>query len=142
MTFTTQARSDLVPQYMQGSLVKRTLRIAKIETKTKLTSGEKLVKAYNLAYSNGPTSASRLASVTECDGASTPVCLPPVSLTWQAVGTGFAESTWSSSSGSWPTPRPAKPVQMAPTPPGRTVSAVMSLHLYELLRAQSQGCIA
>jgi hypothetical protein len=46
------------------------------------------VRSTNLVYdTSGVTQRSRLATITECTGASTPVCLPPVRFNYSAGGT-------------------------------------------------------
>jgi RHS repeat-associated protein len=84
--FSYESRPDnATPQYQAGSLIQARKRLTNIKTYTGNTS---VVLDYRLAYdtmdmANHPTWRSRLASVTLCDGAGTPACLPATSLTWQ-----------------------------------------------------------
>jgi hypothetical protein len=72
------SRTDILPIYHAGSLIKTTVRLTKVQT----YSGSSLVGDYRLAYQQGSaTERSQLVSVTLCDGASN--CLPATSFTWQ-----------------------------------------------------------
>jgi hypothetical protein len=71
-------RSDIIPIYHAGSLIKTTVRLANVQT----YSGSALVADYRLAYQQGgATGRSQLASITLCDGSNN--CLPATSFTWQ-----------------------------------------------------------
>jgi hypothetical protein len=75
--FIYQVRSDAVPLYFAGSLIKSTQRMAKVQTYV----GADLVMEYRLAYaSSTATGRSRLTSVTKC--ASDGSCLSPTQLSW------------------------------------------------------------
>src|SRR6266704_2645039 len=71
--FVYGSRTDIVPHYEAGSVIKVTQRLTNVQTYTDDT----LVRDYRLGYdNNGAVGRSRLISVTECgnDG----VCLPSV----------------------------------------------------------------
>jgi YD repeat-containing protein len=92
VTFSYVTRSDTFKGYEAGSIIQSTTRLAAITTKV----GSAIVKSYNLAYQpalSPSTSRSRLASVQECDPAST--CLPATSFTWQDTTSSFTNTgTW------------------------------------------------
>lgn len=72
------SRTDVLPVYHAGSLLKTTVRLTKVQT----YSGSALVADYRLAYQPGSaTGRSQLASITLCDGSNN--CLPATSFTWQ-----------------------------------------------------------
>jgi len=72
------SRTDVLPVYHAGSLIKTTVRLTKVQT----YSGSSLVGDYRLAYQYGSvTGRSQLASITLCDGAGN--CLPATTFTWQ-----------------------------------------------------------
>ncbi|HEY2989197.1 MAG TPA: FG-GAP-like repeat-containing protein, partial [Candidatus Binatia bacterium] len=95
-------RSDKIPTYVGGSLVKVMKLLTTIQTWAPSTSssGPLLVREYRLAYENGSeTGRSRLTSITECSTStcvSAPdfpcvlagTCLPPTKLTYRQGGTG------------------------------------------------------
>jgi RHS repeat-associated protein len=73
------ARSDVESAYVAGYKILNPQRLARIET----YSGSTLVKTYSITYQTStPTVRSRVASITECAGASGP-CLSPTSFTWE-----------------------------------------------------------
>src|SRR6266581_1127622 len=77
-------RTDIVPVYEAGSMIKVTQRLTNAQTYTDTT----LVRDYRLGYdNNGAVGGSRLLSVTECgsDG----VCLPGTTFSYQNGNTGF-----------------------------------------------------
>src|SRR6266446_2053455 len=83
--FVYGSRTDIVPVYEAGSMIKVTQRLTNVQTYADAT----LVRSYNLAYDNngapsGPTGRPRLISITECGGDG--VCLPATGLGWQAGG--------------------------------------------------------
>src|SRR6266571_3703047 len=85
--FVYGSRTDVVPHYEAGSVIKVTQRLTNIQTYTDAT----LVRDYNLAYdNNGAVGASRLTSITECgdDG----VCLPGTKLMWELASVGFGNT--------------------------------------------------
>ncbi len=85
--FVYGSRTDVVPHYEAGSVIKVTQRLTNIQTYTDAT----LVRSYNLAYdNNGAVGASRLTSITECgdDG----VCLPGTKLMWELASVGFGNT--------------------------------------------------
>jgi glycosyltransferase TcdB-like subunit of Tc toxin/virulence plasmid B protein/VCBS repeat protein len=72
------SRTDVLPVYHAGSLLKTTVRLTKVQT----YSGSALVADYRLAYQQGSaTGRSQLTSITLCDGSNN--CLPATSFTWQ-----------------------------------------------------------
>jgi hypothetical protein len=72
------SRTDVLPVYHAGSLLKTTVRLTKVQT----YSGSALVADYRLAYQQGSaTGRSQLAGITLCDGSNN--CLPATSFTWQ-----------------------------------------------------------
>src|SRR6266581_3855335 len=80
-------RTDIVPHYEAGSVIKVTQLLTNVQTYADAT----LVRSYNLAYDNsgapsGPAGRSRLTSIQECgsDG----VCLPATTLGWSDKGNG------------------------------------------------------
>ncbi len=80
-------RSDVVPAYVAGSVVKTLKRLAYVRTYV----GVNLVKEYRLIYdNNGAVGRSRLSSIAECDGAGT--CLPQTSFAWSQADPGWAGS--------------------------------------------------
>jgi hypothetical protein len=71
-------RTDVLPIYHAGSLIKTTVRLTNVRT----YAGSSLVGDYRLAYQQGGASGrSQLTSITLCDG--TGNCLPATSFTWQ-----------------------------------------------------------
>lgn len=75
-------RTDITPLYLAGSQLKTMQRLTRLQTYV----GASLVKDYRLDYAAQPTALdkSKLAAVTECDGAG--VCLPAHALAWGAPG--------------------------------------------------------
>ncbi len=72
-------RTDVVPAYEGGSVIKTMKRLINIRT----YAGTQLVKDYRLSYINsGSTARSKLASVQECDGLGTS-CLSAITSQWQ-----------------------------------------------------------
>jgi hypothetical protein len=72
------SRTDVLPIYHAGSLIKTTVRLTRVQT----YSGSSLVGDYRLAYQQGSaTGRSQLVSVTLCDGAGN--CLPATTFGWQ-----------------------------------------------------------
>ena len=88
-------RLDLPPLYLAGSLIKTMKRLTKIKTFV----GASLVKEYRLVYATQTTALdrSRLASITECDGAGG--CLMPISLTWTTDAGGFNQLMYTHTGG-------------------------------------------
>jgi hypothetical protein len=83
--FSYGPRSDQIPLYQGGSIIKTTVLLTNVKTYL----GSILIRDYRLAYqTSGATGRSRLSSVTECaaDGS----CLPQVSFTWQEGVAGFS----------------------------------------------------
>src|SRR6266704_3487130 len=77
--FVYGSRSDIVPHYEAGSVIKVTQRLTNVQTYADAT----LVRSYNLGYdNNGVVGRSRLRSVTECAGDQVS-CLPPMTFDWQ-----------------------------------------------------------
>jgi len=83
-------RSDVVPAYVAGSVIKTLRRFAYVRTYV----ASNLVKEYRLAYEYGTgTGRSRLTQITECrsDGA----CLPSTNFQWVDVSPGFVrDDSW------------------------------------------------
>src|SRR6266702_2289648 len=86
--FVYGSRTDIVPHYEAGSVIKVTQRLTNVQTYADAT----LVRDYRLGYDNngapqGPTGRSRLVSMQECgsDG----VCLPGTTFGWQQGGGTF-----------------------------------------------------
>src|SRR5258708_7330851 len=74
-------RTDIVPVYEAGSMIKVTQRLSTIQTYTDSAS----VRTYTLPYDgNGAGNRSRLISMQECgsDG----ICLPTTTFSWQSSG--------------------------------------------------------
>ncbi len=77
--FVYGSRTDIVPHYEAGSVIKVTQRLTNVQTYADAT----LVRSYNLGYdNNGVVGRSRLRSVTECAGDQVS-CLPPMTFDWQ-----------------------------------------------------------
>ncbi|RTL50144.1 MAG: hypothetical protein EKK46_13730, partial [Rhodocyclaceae bacterium] len=88
--FQYETRPDITPMYFQGSLIKSTQRLTKVQTFNGVTQS----KEYRLAYQIGSSSnRSRATSLTECDGANTPLCFLPITLGWQDGTNGFSSPT-------------------------------------------------
>jgi hypothetical protein len=93
--FTYETRADNTSEfYVGGSVIKTLKRLLKVQS----YQGETVVGEQRLVYANGasPNNASRLTSITQCDGADN--CLPATTIQWQtATGSqGFAAATgWS-----------------------------------------------
>jgi RHS repeat-associated protein len=90
VAFEYEARPDVEPKYIAGSMVRLTARLSRIKTFV----GTALARDYRLAYDNGGAHGrSRLVSVTECgsDGG----CLPATTLGWQAPSAGALTTAWS-----------------------------------------------
>src|SRR6266705_2420587 len=82
--FVYGSRTDIVPQYEAGSVIKVTQLLTNVQTYADAT----LARSYNFGYDNGgAVGGSRLRSLTECgaDG----VCLPATAAGYQTEGTGF-----------------------------------------------------
>ncbi len=93
-------RTDIMPQYFAGSLVKNTQRLTNIKTYT----GTTLVRDYQLSYdNNGAAGRSRLIQFQECDGQATGGCLSPVTFEWLDGGTNTYQAVVGNSvhSGNW-----------------------------------------
>ena len=92
--FVYENRPDITTQYLAGSLIRNTKRLANIKTYT----GTILVKDYQAVYENaGATNESRIVNITECHSSSN--CLPPISFRWEDSGSNnFGTMTmWSAS---------------------------------------------
>jgi Salmonella virulence plasmid 65kDa B protein/FG-GAP-like repeat/Insecticide toxin TcdB middle/N-terminal region len=84
-------RTDVVPNFIAGSIVKTLTRLGYVRTYV----GANLVKEYRLAYdNNGPVGSSRIVSIAECDSSGT--CYAPTSFSWERSGDGTIEN-----SGQW-----------------------------------------
>jgi hypothetical protein len=91
LRFEYELRSDQIPLYQGGSLIKTTVRMTRI----KAYAGAVQVNELRLAYDNaGPVGRSRLTSVTQCDVAAT--CLAPTTFAWNAQPNHYAAAEWSS----------------------------------------------
>lgn len=78
--FVYGSRPDQLVAFDAGGKVQTTERMTKVQTYL----GSTLVMDYRLDYEASPTTgASRLKTVTQCDGGGT--CLPPVTLTWSGT---------------------------------------------------------
>jgi len=90
VTFRYQTRPDITDKYLAGSRLRRTQRLAVINT----YDGATLVKQYKLAYDTGSISGhSRLINLTECDGAYQ--CYRPTVFTWQNGSSTFVnDGAW------------------------------------------------
>jgi hypothetical protein len=78
--FSYAPRSDVIPLYEAGSMIKPTQRLIRIQT-----YAGALVRAYNLTYdNNGAGDRSRLISMQECGSGG--VCLPATTFSWQPSG--------------------------------------------------------
>jgi hypothetical protein len=76
--FSYEARPDITPLYHAGSLIKTTLRLAKIQS----YAGGALSQEYRLHYDTGNvTGRSRIVRVSECGGDGQ--CLPEPVFQWQ-----------------------------------------------------------
>src|SRR6266446_731394 len=91
VSFVYVSRTDIVPLYEAGSVIKVTQRLTNVQTYADAT----LVRDYRLSYDNngapqGPTGRSRLVSMQECgsDG----VCLPATIFAWELASVGFASA--------------------------------------------------
>ena len=75
-------RTDQVPMFVGGSMVKMTKLLDKIQTFAPPPGGNaELVREYRFTYETGTTKRSRLKSLTECD--KNGVCLTPHQFTFQ-----------------------------------------------------------
>jgi hypothetical protein len=93
--FVYASRSDIVPTYRAGSVV----RVAALLSEVQTYFGSSLVSDYRFAYATSPsTQRSRLSSVTVCDGSGS--CLPATTFTWQNAGQPFTNpNVWIASFG-------------------------------------------
>jgi hypothetical protein len=83
--FEYESRSDALPQYQGGSLMKMLLRM----TRAKTYLGSAVVADYRLAYGASPnTPRSRLLSITECTGDGS-ACKAPTTLSYNTVEKGW-----------------------------------------------------
>jgi len=74
--FTYDTRTDVVPAYQAGSVIKTMKRLINAKT----YAGAALVRDYQITYDTSPTTQrSRITTVKECDAAS--VCISPTSIT-------------------------------------------------------------
>jgi hypothetical protein len=74
--FEYEARPDIVPLHIAGSMVKNTVRLKRIKTYQGATT---VVRIYELAYGTGSsTQRSKITSIKLCDGTGT-TCLPATS---------------------------------------------------------------
>ncbi|MEQ1639044.1 MAG: SpvB/TcaC N-terminal domain-containing protein, partial [Methylococcales bacterium] len=102
--FVYEARPDTTTSYHAGSVIKQTKRMTNIKT----YNGATLVKDYRMTYANtgaysvdtsNVKNGSLITQVKECDGATTPVCLNPMTFNWQAgtvnAATFAAAQAWS-----------------------------------------------
>jgi RHS repeat-associated protein len=85
------SRPDPVQSSLGGAQMTGAALLAHIRTYVTPAAAPVLVKDYALSYGTGPTGRSRLASITECDGAGT--CLRPTTFSWTGGPTAFAPST-------------------------------------------------
>ncbi|MDO8413505.1 MAG: FG-GAP-like repeat-containing protein [Gallionellaceae bacterium] len=107
--YPTQDRSDLIPLYQAGTLIKTMKLLSNVQTYAKVKVNnidtDVLVKDYQLSYDTSTaTQRPRLASIKECDGATaTPgaTCLSATSIDWINNTTGSynvgSTSSWTDS---------------------------------------------
>jgi hypothetical protein len=108
--FVYATRPDIVPLYQAGSLTRVTVLLSEIQA----YAGATLVNDYKLTYQQGSaTQRSRLTSVTLCFGDGT--CQPATTFNWQEGGSGFSNSSWSSSD-----PKPANLIPLDLNGDGKT----------------------
>ncbi|MCA9409395.1 MAG: hypothetical protein KC733_11950, partial [Candidatus Omnitrophica bacterium] len=79
--FSYEARTDIIPRFLAGSMMKLTKRLNKISMYT----DQNLAWEYNLSYDpNNDSRSSRLVSVEECDANNE--CLPRTEFDWDLTG--------------------------------------------------------
>ncbi len=84
--FEYEARPDVVPLYIAGSIVKNTVRLKKIKT---YQGASTIVKQYQLVYGTGSsTGRSKITSIKLCDGSGT-TCLPATSFSMTTASLTF-----------------------------------------------------
>ena len=94
--FLYQSRTDVVPLYQSGSLVKATMRLSNVQTYAKVGTTDTLVHDYRLEYEGSPATArSRLNKISQCNAANE--CLQPIQLGWQGPTSAQAAFTFSRS---------------------------------------------
>lgn len=94
--FAYEARPDLTPQYVSGSVLKMTQRLSAVRA----YEGEQLYREYRLAYETSEVSArSRLVSITECG--SNGDCFAPTAFAWKSWASSDFNFT-GTGSGLWP----------------------------------------
>ena len=77
--FIYEARPDTSTGYQGGSIIKSTKRMTNVRT----YNGSTLIKDYRLTYElSTATQRSRLKTLTECDGATTPICKQATVMGW------------------------------------------------------------
>ncbi len=83
LVFEYADRTDIVPRYLAGSVLKTMKRLSKVSA----SAGATLAKEYRLQYAAQASALepSHLSTLTECDG--TGQCLPAHSVGWGASGT-------------------------------------------------------
>jgi Salmonella virulence plasmid 65kDa B protein/FG-GAP-like repeat/Insecticide toxin TcdB middle/N-terminal region len=80
-------RPDTILLYEAGAQLKTTMLLTNVQTSSPAGG----VADYRLAYQQTPaTRRSYLSSVTLCDRASTPSCLPATTIGWNTTGEGFS----------------------------------------------------
>jgi FG-GAP-like repeat/Salmonella virulence plasmid 65kDa B protein/Insecticide toxin TcdB middle/N-terminal region len=82
--FQYETRSDIVPLYEAGSLVRSTKRLTHVKAFNGNPVTGTMTRDYRITYDNNATgNRSRLTGVQECGSSS---CLPSTTLSWQASG--------------------------------------------------------
>ncbi len=94
--FVYQSRSDSVPLYQSGALIKTAMRLSNIQTYAKVGATDTLIHDYRLEYEYSPaTLRSRLSKISQCNAANE--CLQPIVLSWQGPATAQAAFSFSRS---------------------------------------------
>ncbi|HEY2070573.1 MAG TPA: FG-GAP-like repeat-containing protein, partial [Rhizomicrobium sp.] len=93
------SRTDMVPSYQAGTVMKTTVLLTDIQT----YAGANMVLDYKIAYTPAHSAATHdeATSITQCDGAATQTCLPPVSFTWQGSRDTLTYSTVTQTFAQW-----------------------------------------
>jgi Calx-beta domain/Salmonella virulence plasmid 65kDa B protein/Bacterial Ig domain/Insecticide toxin TcdB middle/N-terminal region/FG-GAP-like repeat len=88
--FEYEARPDINPLYIAGSMIKNTVRLKKIKT---YEGASTVVKVYELSYdASSSTSRSRVTSIKMCDGTGTN-CMPATTFSMSTASLTFPQNS-------------------------------------------------
>jgi hypothetical protein len=103
--FVYAARPDIVPLYLDNTLIENTVRLTNIQTYTPVNGTSTMVKNYQINYTpGGATQRSLISSIQECDGAATPTCVPATAMGWQGGGSNSFGTAALWTPGDWESP--------------------------------------